>query len=182
MTDLRVAFQGAPGAYSEEAVMRAFGDGAIPVPYRENRDVAQAVADASVDAGLLPIENSLAGSVHASYDAILAEVNVHATGELVLPIHHCLLGVPGATLAGLTSVESHPVALAQCASFLAAHPAIDAHAVYDTGGAAEAIARAGDRRRAAIASRGAAARYQLAVLAENIEDRPDNQTRFLTLS
>ncbi len=178
----RVAFQGAPGAYSEEAVHRACGTAARGEAYRENREVARAVADGSVDLGLLPIENTLAGSVQASYDAILAEPTIHAVGEVVLPIHHCLLGVPAATLEDLRVAESHPVALAQCAIFFERHPAIEPRAVYDTAGAAEAIGAAGDVTRGAIASRAAAARYELTVLAADIEDRPDNQTRFLVLS
>src|SRR5207248_3325098 len=136
----------------------------LAIAYRENREVTRAVADRSVDLGLLPIENTLAGSVQASYDAILAEPDVRAVGEVVLPIHHCVLGVPGSDVASLRIVESHPVALAQCAQFFAAHPALEARAVYDTAGAAEVIARAADKTRGAIASRAAAERYGLVVL------------------
>ena len=178
----RVGFQGAPGAFSEEAVLRACGPGATAVPFRENRDVTRAVADGEVELGVLPVENTLAGSVPASYDAIIAEPQVRAVGEFVLPIHHCLLGVRGASLAALRVVESHPVALAQCAAFLARHPRLQARAAYDTAGAAADVARAQDPTRAALASRAAAARYDLDVLAADVEDRPDNQTRFLIVS
>lgn len=178
----RVGFQGAAGAYSEEAVYRVCGADADAVPFKENRDVAHAVADSSVDLGLLPIENTLAGSVHASYDAILAEPAIVAIGESVMPIHHCILALAGATLDTLRSVESHPVALAQCSEFFQRHPAIEARSAYDTAGAAAAVARVGDPTRGALASRAAAKRYGLSVLAESVEDRADNQTRFLLLS
>jgi prephenate dehydratase len=178
----RVAFQGAPGAYSEEAVHRVYGTDTPTIPLRENRDVTRAVADGRADLGLLPIENTLAGAVLASYDAMLAEPDIHAIDEVVLPIHHFVLGVLGASIASLRTIESHPIALAQCETFFRAHPAIEPHAVYDTGGAADAIARAGELTRGAIASRAAASRYGLSVLAENVEDRSDNQTRFLVLS
>lgn len=178
----RVAFQGALGAYSEEAVQRTFADDSEPVPCRENRDVTRAVAEGSVDFGVLPIENTLAGSVLATYDAILAEPTVHAIRELVLPIHHCLLGVAGSTLGDLRAVESHPVALAQCVRFFAEHPELQPRPTYDTAGSASEIARSRDRQRGALASRAAARRYGLSILAADIEDRPDNQTRFLLLS
>ncbi len=179
---VRVAFQGALGAFSEDAVRRALGNEVEPVPCRENRDVTRAIADGSVDYGVLPIENSLAGSVQASYDAILAEPSVSAVGHLVLAIHHCVLGVKGSRLDTLRIVESHPVALAQCAGFFEAHRAIEPHTTYDTAGSAREIAAAGDLTRGALASEGAGRRYGLEVLARNVEDRPDNQTRFLTLA
>jgi prephenate dehydratase len=143
--------------------------------------VARLVAVGAADAGVLPIENTLAGSVPASYDAILAEPAIHATGELVIPIHHCVMGVPGSSLATIRTVESHPIALAQCAAWFARHPQIDARAAYDTAGAARDVAHAADCARAALASRVAARRYGLQILEENVEDRHDNQTRFVVL-
>lgn len=182
----RVAFQGEEGAYSEEAVRRHWGSGGRvhvePVPARTCADVVSAVETGAVEYGLLPIENSLAGSVVATYDALAASREVFVIGETVLPIHHCLLAPRGASLATLTSVESHPVALAQCCRFLTEHPWIAARAAYDTAGAARDVADAGDTARAAIAGRGAAARFGLAILLADIEDRPDNQTRFLALA
>lgn len=178
----RVAFQGEHGAYSEGAVEAWWGGAAVPVPTRECADVAQAVAAGRVDYGLLPVENTLAGSVVATYDALAATDGVSVVGEVVLPIHHCVLAPAGATLAALTLVESHPVALAQCQTFLAAHPWIEPRAAYDTAGAARAAAARGDVRAAAIAGRAAARRFGLIVLAADIEDRPDNQTRFLVLA
>jgi chorismate mutase/prephenate dehydratase len=100
----------------------------------------------------------------------------------VVEIHHCVLALRGASLDALATVESHPVALAQCTRWLRAHPAITARAAYDTAGAARDIAKRSDPRAAAIAGRGAAARYDLDILAANIEDRSDNQTRFLMIA
>ncbi|HWV56557.1 MAG TPA: prephenate dehydratase [Longimicrobiales bacterium] len=178
---ISVAFQGELGAFSEEAVRRFFGAAADPVPRREFREVGRAVVQGEVDYGLLPIENTLAGSVVGSYD-VLATEPLEVIGEVIVPIHHCLLGLPGAKLSEIRRVLSHPVALAQCTRFLMAHPEMDAVAVYDTAGAARDVAERGDPREAAIAGRGAADRYGLEILVENIEDRDDNQTRFLVVS
>jgi prephenate dehydratase len=180
-TPARIAFQGELGAFSEEAIRNLDGH-AIPVPCREFIDVAQAVESGGVDAGMLPIENTLAGSVVGSYDALTACESLHVTAETVVEIHHCVLAPRGAALATLATVESHPVALAQCTRWLRSHPTIIARAAYDTAGAARDIAQRGDPRSAAIAGRGAAARYELDVLASNVEDRSDNQTRFLMVS
>jgi len=177
----RVAFQGELGAFSEEAVQRAFGTGAEPVPCRENRDVARQVARGQVDAGVLPVENTLAGSVPASYDAILGEPILHIVREVVLPIHHCIMGCLGASLDTIRTIESHPIALAQCEGWFAMHPSIHQRAAYDTAGAARDVAAAQDQSRGALASRIAATRYSLVLLAENVEDRGDNQTRFVVL-
>lgn len=177
----RIAFQGELGAYSEEAV-RNLDASATPVPCREFLDVAQAVESGDVSAGVLPIENTLAGSVVGSYDALTACESLHVVAETVVDIHHCVLAPRGATLDALASIESHPVALAQCTRFLRERPAIAARAAYDTAGAARDIAARGDVRAAAIAGRAAAERYSLAILAADIEDRSDNQTRFLLVA
>ena len=176
-----IAFQGELGAFSEEAVQRVFGTDAQPVPCRENRDVARIVASGEADAGVLPVENTLAGSVPASYDAILGEQSLHVVREVVIPIHHCVMAVASATLDTLRTVESHPIALAQCANWFAQHPSIAARASYDTAGAARDVAAAHDVARGALASRVAAMHYGLTMLAENVEDRHDNQTRFVVL-
>jgi prephenate dehydratase len=177
----RVAFQGELGAYSEEAIGRLWPNDAEPVPKRELGDVVAAVAAGEVELGLLPVENTLAGSVVGSYDALAEHPSLWAVAEVTIPIHHCVLGVRGATLERLERVESHPVALAQCAAFLRAHPWIVPQAAYDTAGAARAVAERADPRVAAIAGRAAAARFALEVLAAEVEDRPDNQTRFLAV-
>lgn len=177
-----MAFQGERGAYSEDAIGAIWPGGAEPVPTDSVLDVARAAATGAVDAGVLPVENTLAGSVVASYDAFAECDDLFAVAEAVVGIHHCLLGSAGATLEDIELVESHPVALAQCTAFLARHPLLRIRAASDTAGAARDIAVAGDVRRAAIAGRAAAGRYGLAVLADGIEDRPDNQTRFLAVA
>jgi prephenate dehydratase len=177
-----VAFQGELGAFSEEAIPRLWPKGARPLPCRDFLEVARAVQCGEAAHGLLPIENTLAGSVVGSYDALVAFPALHVIAETVIEIHHCVLAVRGATIDALTSVESHPVALAQCGEWLRAHPSLRAQVAYDTAGAAGEVAARGDPRLAAIAGRAAAARYGLEILAANVEDRPDNQTRFLAIA
>jgi prephenate dehydratase len=176
----KVAFQGELGAFSEEAVHQLF-PGSEPVPRRTFAEVGEAVAGGEVDLGLLPIENSLAGSVVGSYD-VLATGALSVVGEVVTPIHHCVMGIPGASLDGLTQILSHPVALAQCQLFLQSRRGVEAIAFYDTAGAAQEVARTGDSTQAAIAASRAAARYGLEILASEVEDRHDNQTRFLAVA
>jgi prephenate dehydratase len=177
----RIAFQGELGAFSEEAI-RNIDPQATAIPCRDFIDVAQSVERGDVDAGMLPIENTLAGSVVGSYDALQSCETLHVVAETVVDIHHCVMGVRGAALDALASVESHPVALAQCTRWLRAHPAIVVRAAYDTAGAAREVAARGDVRAAAIAGRHAAARYDLEILAADVEDRADNQTRFLMVT
>jgi prephenate dehydratase len=178
----RVAFQGELGAFSEQGVRQLWPDGAEPVPMREFIDVARAVERGEVELGLLPIENTLAGSVIGSYDALFACDALHVVAETVVAIHHCVLALPGATLDSLRTVASHPVALAQCERFLRSHPQLVAHATYDTAGAAREVVTRGDPTAAAIAGRPAAERYGLEIVAADVEDRPDNQTRFLAIA
>jgi len=180
-TPARIAFQGELGAFSEEAI-RNLDPHARAVPCREFIDVAQAVERGEADAGMLPIENTLAGSVVGSYDALTTCESLYVTAETVVEIHHCVLAPRGASLAALATIESHPVALAQCTRWLRAHPTLTARAAYDTAGAARDVAQRSDPSSAAIAGGGAAARYDLEILDANIEDRSDNQTRFLMVS
>ena len=178
----RVAFQGEHGAYSEDAIAAHWGGEAEPVPARDSAGVVRAVQLGAVEYGLLPVENTIAGSVGATYDALEEAEGLAVVGEVVTPIHHCLLAPAGASLERLEVVESHPIALAQCRVFFEARPALEVRAAYDTAGAAREVAARGDPRFGAIAGRAAADRYGLAVLAADIEDRPDNQTRFLVLA
>jgi prephenate dehydratase len=120
--------------------------------------------------------------VTPSYDALAEWDNISVIGELALPIHHCLLGVPGAEISQLRTVESHPVALDQCLGFLQRYGHIQPRAAYDTAGAAREVGLARDPSRAAIASRAAGTRYGLSILADGIQDRDDNQTRFVVIS
>jgi prephenate dehydratase len=179
---IRVAFQGELGAFSEEAVRQLWPHGAEPVPMRDFPDVAHAVHAGDVDLGLLPIENTLAGSVIGSYDALFAREELHVVAETVVAIHHCVLALSDATLDSLRTVASHPVALAQCERFLRSHPHLAPLATYDTAGAAREVATRGDPTAAAIAGRPAAARYGLSIVAADIEDRSDNQTRFFAVA
>jgi prephenate dehydratase len=178
---VRVAFQGELGAFSDEAARMFFGAEAEPVAFRTFDAAGRAVVGGEVEFGLLPIENSLAGSVVGSYD-VLAATALTVIGEIVCPIHHCVLGPPGAELGRLRRVLSHPVALAQCTRFFERHPGIESVSHYDTAGAAREIAALQDPATGAIASRLAAERYGLRILAHDVEDRPDNQTRFLVVA
>ena len=142
----------------------------------------QAVQTGAADRGVIPIENTIVGGISAAHDAITAALDIHVIAEAVVNVHHCLLGPPGATFDGVKMVLSHPVALAQCGNFFAKHQRLEVHAVYDTGGAALDVSNVGDPEIAAVASRNAAQRYKLSVLMPDIEDRADNQTRFLVIS
>lgn len=180
MTVKRIAFQGEPGAYSEEAVFLLHPD-ARSQPHREFGDVAAALLEGRVDLGVLPIENSLVGSIATNFD-LIAESRLAIVGEVVTAVHHCLLGVPGAGRASLRRVMSHPVALAQCERFLRGLSGVEVMAFYDTAGAAAEVARRKDPILGAVAGVLAARRYGLDVLAERIEDEPHNQTRFLVVA
>lgn len=179
---IRVAFQGELGAFSEEAIQQVWVDGAEPLPYRDFSDVIRAVQTGAADRGVIPIENTIVGGISAAHDAITAATDIYAVAETVVNVHHCLLGPPGSTFDDVKMVLSHPVALAQCGNFFAKHPRLEVHSVYDTGGAALDVANVGDPQIAAVASRNAAQRYKLSVLMPDIEDRSDNQTRFLVIS
>jgi prephenate dehydratase len=178
-TPLRVGYQGEPGAYSDLAVHEHFGTAGEGVPFRTFPDVLAALRRGLVDRAMIPVENAIAGPVRVALDA-LAEVEdeVTAVDEHRLIIVLCLLGVPGAMLATVRTVRSHPVALAQCRIFMARHPWLDAVGHDDTAGAAREVAEQGDRTTGAIASAMAAERYGLEVLARGVQDVPLNWTRF----
>ncbi|HEX7048998.1 MAG TPA: prephenate dehydratase domain-containing protein [Longimicrobiales bacterium] len=177
---VRVAFQGEPAAFGEEAIRHLFGSRARPVPCHGFADVRAAILSGEADCGVLPIENTIAGTV-AEAAAIVRSPALQVVGDVVRPIRQCLIGVPGATLARLGLVRSHPIALAQCTRFLAAHPGVRVVVDSDTAGAARAIAAARDPAQAAIAGHAAAQRYGLAILVEGIQDRADNRTRFVVV-
>ena len=179
---LRVAFQGAPGAYSEDAIAALWGDAATSVPAHTFGDVTRAVVVGAVDAAVIPVENSLVGPVTAALDAIAEAPSLRSIGEVVVPIHHCLLAPPGSSLGTLERAESHPLALAQCRTFFSRHPGITPVEAFDTAGAAAQVAERGDRRHGAIAGRRAAERYGLQVLLEGVEDDPENCTRFVAVA
>ena len=177
----RVAFQGERGAFSEEAAVKLLGEEIELVPRPTFEALYSSIQGGLADIILAPIENSLAGSVHRSYDLLIAS-GLHIQAEVVIPIVHNLIGVPGAKFGGITQVSSHPVALAQCERFFASHPTIKRLAADDTAGSVRDVMQAGDPARAAIASRRAAAVYGATILMEHLEDHPENYTRFLLLT
>jgi prephenate dehydratase len=178
-TPWRVAFQGERGAYGEEAVVRHFGENAQPAPQVSFADVFHAVASGEADAGLVPIENSQAGSINEVYD-LLRTSRLFVTGETCLPVDHCLLCLPGQELSEITRVLSHPQALAQCDTFLRGL-GVDIVAAYDTAGSAKLIREQRLRGVAAVASARAAQLYDLEILASGIQTIADNYTRFVAL-
>jgi prephenate dehydratase len=175
---VQVAFQGEQGAYSEEAVVRLFGE-VETVPCPVLADVFDAVALRRVDRGVVPVENSQAGSINETYDLLLTHDLVIA-GELDLRVSHCLLALPGQSLRQIRRVYSHPQALAQCDRYL---KGLDVEIIphYDTAGSAMMIQAKGLRGAAAVASRRAAQIYELEILAQGIETNPNNYTRFLAI-
>jgi prephenate dehydratase len=174
-----VAFQGETGAFSEEGALALFPD-AEHRPLRSIRKVFEAVEVGRARWGLVPMDNSQAGSINETYDLFLRH-GLHLVGETVVRVDHCLLALPGSTIDDLREVISHPQAIAQCEEFLNALE-IDVRAEYNTAGAAKRIAEERLERTAAIASRRAAEVYRLEVLAERIQTYPDNSTRFGALS
>ncbi len=174
---MKVAYQGVPGAYSEAALRLHFGPGAEPLGFAFSEQVFDAVEDGRADAGFVPVENSIAGSVGVNTDLLL-ERKVFATAEAYLPIDHCLLGRPGDRLEDVTTVYSHPIALAQCRDFLNTRK-LRAIPEYDTAGAAELVSQRRLPGEAAIASKRCAEVYSLEVLASDIQSVKGNFTRFL---
>jgi prephenate dehydratase len=177
---MRIAFQGEPGAFSEAAAVRLLGENIVTVPRPTFDATFRAIAEGAADALLVPVENSLAGSVVRVYDLLL-QSDLTITAETILPIEMHLIGCPGTALSDIRSVSSHPMALAQCERFFGQHPSIKRLPAEDTAGSVrEALAR-GDKAHAAIAGKYAAERYRGAILAERIQDDTENFTRFVML-
>jgi prephenate dehydratase len=176
----RVAFQGEPGAFSEAAAVQLLGDVITTVPRATFDATFAAIQDGSADALLVPVENSLAGSVVRVFDLLLdSELKIIA--ETILPIEHHLIGCPGATLADIRSVSSHPMALAQCEKLFNQHPSWKRLPAEDTAGSVrEALARR-DKSHAAIAGQRAADHYRGIILAPSVQDNAENFTRFVLL-
>ena len=182
MKPIRVAFQGEPGAFGEDAIVKFFGSiDVVSVPERSFGDVVAGVEDGRADYGVLPVVNTIAGRVVDAERAIAGSA-LRTTGDVTVPVNQCLLAVPGAHLDDVTTVLSHPVALAQCTKFLSAHSGLRPFPSFDTAGAAREVANVGDIAMAAIAGRRAAELYTLDVLAEGIQDRADNETRFVIVA
>ena len=176
-----IAIQGERGAYSEAAALEHFGPDMHVLPCATFDDAFEAVEAGRADDGLIPIENSLAGSIHRCYDLLLQH-SLTIVGERLLRVRHCLITHPGVELGQIRRVISHPQALAQCGRYLRGLPGVQTEVVYDTAGSVKMIAEQGDLSVAAIASRRAAEVYGMAVLAEGIEDDEANYTRFLAIS
>lgn len=177
-----VGYQGGPGAFSHIASKRHFdGRGAEHRGFRSFSEMLAAVKSGEIDFALLPIENSIAGSIHESYD-LLARMDLHLVGEEVQPVAHCLIALPGVALTEIRKVISHPVALAQCTRFLASLTEAHAEVYVDTALAVQKVKEDGDRAQAAIASEEAARLHGLPVLARGIADDPENYTRMVAVS
>ena len=175
------AFQGSHGAFSEDAARRLLPPNPTLLPCVRLEGVFDAVREGKARYGVIPVENTLAGSVHRSYDLMFVN-DITIVGETVLRIDHGLIGLPGARLDAIRKALSHPVALAQCEDFFRLHPTIEPVSVYDTAGAVETIVRNGDPSWAAIASRRAADMWSGVVLVNSIQDHPSNYTRFLLIT
>ncbi|MEZ4702224.1 MAG: prephenate dehydratase [Rhodothermales bacterium] len=177
---MQIAFQGEIGAFSEEATLALYPS-STPLARVAFEDVFRQVAEGAVDRGVIPIENTLFGSVHVNYD-LLRAYDLAIESELYLRVRHNLMALPGTKLSDIRRVMSHPQALGQCQAFLKEHLAhAEAVPAYDTAGAAKMVAAEGNPAEAAIASERAAQEYRLEILARGIESNHQNFTRFLGL-
>ncbi len=176
-----IAYAGEPGAFAEDAVLAAFGDVAR-TPFGSFRDVFSAVAagDATAEAGVVPIENVINGTVRENYDLLL-EYDLQIVGEVVVPVRLCLAALPGQRLDDIERVYSHIQALGQAEAFLRARP-WQLLSTYNTAGAGKSIADRAERGAAAVLSPRAASLFGLEILADEIGDLPDNRTRFVVLA
>ena len=172
------AYQGAPGAFSEDAAFALLGASARLSPSRTLDEVFDKVASHQAQWGVVPIENTLAGPVPRCAE-LLRRYGVKVRREHVRQIRHAVIGLPGARLEEIRAIRSHPVALAQCSRFLAAHPGVRSEPAFDTAGAVAEIVSRSANDEAAIASFRAATVYGAAVLAGDVQDSDANFTRFV---
>ena len=177
---LKAAFQGERGAFSEEAARRILGRDVEVLARHSFDEMFQAVIAGTADCALAPIENTLAGSVIRNYDLLL-DNDLTIVGEVVLRVMHNLIAPPGVGVAEVKRVYSHPVALAQCERFFAAHPQFEVVPAYDTAGSVKMIMESGKRDEAAIAGASAAEVYGAHILEAGIESNAQNFTRFFLL-
>lgn len=177
----RVAFQGEAGAFSEAAAVQLLGEEITTVPRATFDATFRAIPEGAADALLVPVENSLAGSVVRVYDLLL-ESPLAIVAETILRIELNMIGCPGASVGGIRSVSSHPMALAQCERFFAKYPGFKRVPAEDTAGSVREVLALGDKTCAAIAGRRAAVHYGGVILAENIQDNTENFTRFVLLT
>jgi len=177
---VRVAYQGEPGAYSESAVYSYFGSSADPLPCKTFSDVFRSVEMGRTEYGIVPIENSIEGSVNAVYDLFL-KYDPRVCGEIILRIAHCLIANPGTKLEDIRVIYSHPQALGQCRTYLESLNC-ELISTYDTAGSVKMIKEKRLMDAGAIAGERAAKIYNMAILARDIADNPNNYTRFFVLS
>jgi len=176
-----VAFQGIRGANSEVAARKFFGPAVATKPRETFEEVFDAVEGGRTTFGIIPIENSLAGSIHQNYDLLLSH-RLHIVGENLLRIEHALVALPGIPLSRIRFVRSHPQALAQCTDFFRTHRRLKPVSYFDTAGAAQSLRAESTSDTAAIANAYAARLYGLKILRRNVENRENNTTRFLVIS
>jgi prephenate dehydratase len=176
----RIGFQGALGAFSQEAVVQLLGNKVEVVPFARFEDVFRALARRKIDGAVIPIENTLAGSVHENYDHLL-HFDVRIAAETNVRIIHNLIAPPGIRLKDIRRVYSHPVALNQCLKFFARHRKMESTPFYDTAGSVKMVMEDKARDQAAIASSVAASIYGAHILQRSIEDDRRNFTRFFLL-
>lgn len=181
----RVAFQGELGAYGDQAIQQRWHGGATSVPAISFEQVITDVCHYAVDYGVIPVWNTIVGEVAAGNAAVQIGISdshgLRVLGAADVVVQHQLLALPATSLQNIRIVASHPIALAQCVRFLRSQPQMLPEPVYDTAGAARDLARCGATDAAAIAGRAAADRYGLSILHEDIQDVPNNVTRFLIL-
>ncbi|HID37981.1 MAG TPA: prephenate dehydratase [Calditrichaeota bacterium] len=179
---IKIGYQGEKGAYSTEAIDTLYAEREVEkVPFRTSYEVVDGLKKEIIDYGLLPIENSIIGNITHNYDLLL-ENKLTIVKEVIIPIHHFLLGCKGTKLNEITRIYSHPAAISQCEVFLRKFSNADILPTYDTAGSAKMIAEKKLKNTAAIASQEAASIYGLDILQERIEDYPHNRTRFLLVS
>ncbi|HEX9261541.1 MAG TPA: prephenate dehydratase [Candidatus Bathyarchaeia archaeon] len=177
---VKIAFQGEKGAYSETAVYTFFGANAEVKPCRDFKDVFDNVKKQSTQFGVVPIENSLEGSVNQTYDLFL-KYDLKVRGEVIVKIEHCLIANPNTKLSEVKAVYSHPQALAQCRNYLE-KSGWELIPTYDTAGSVKILKEEGLKNAAAVASERAAELYEMKILARDIADNPENYTRFFVLA
>jgi prephenate dehydratase len=177
---LRIGFQGEHGAFSEQAVFQHFGPSVETVPSRTIREVFNLTEVGAIDSGVVPVENSIEGSISETYDMLLTS-SVKVVGEVAVRVVHCLIALPSAKLSDIKVIYSHPQALAQCRNFVAGLGA-EPRVAYDTAGSVKMIKDEGLVAAGAIASEKAAEIYGMKILRKGIEDYGRNFTRFLVIS
>lgn len=177
----RIAFQGVPGAFSEDAIRAFWGDHVTTVPCPTFWEVLSSVRTGRADGAVLPVENLVVGPIQSALDALDDfSDGLHLGGTTDVAIVQALLGLPGTSLEQVKLITSHPVALAQCRRFLQAFGA-RIEPFFDTAGAAKMVSETKNPTVAAVASHTAAQRYGLEILSDAIQDEPDNWTRFVRI-